>query len=110
MAFHWYIDIEESPASGAKTFSAGPIAMEPDEDVTVTSLVDRINTVFLNIYQNGGHDNLYTMSAKLEPISPVGEISNDNEINLAAVNNHYDLVRSNQQFIVHYRIENTLSR
>jgi|6_EtaG_2_1085325.scaffolds.fasta_scaffold00772_7 hypothetical protein len=62
MGFHWYIDVTEP---GRASFSAGPIILANDENMSVSAFVEMVNTAFLNVYENDIHDTLYTMSARL---------------------------------------------
>ena len=63
MGFHWYIDIEESAGTN---FSAGPIIFTPDQTMTVSAFVDKVNTAFLNVYAE--HGTLYSISARILPL------------------------------------------
>lgn len=66
MGFHWYIDIDEE--NTGKSFSAGPIILAPDQTLTVPEFVEMVNTAFLNAYEGGIHDALYTIAARIEPM------------------------------------------
>ena len=66
MGFHWYIDIDEE--NTGKSFSAGPIILTPDQPLKVPDFVEMVNTAFLNAYEDGIHDALYTMAARIEPM------------------------------------------
>ena len=70
MGFHWYIDIDEE--NTGKSFSAGPIILTPNEQMTVSQFVDKVNTVFLNAYEDGVHDALYTIAARIQPMHGSG--------------------------------------
>ena len=107
MGYHWYIDVEES--SGTK-FSAGPIVMQQDEQLSVTSFVTRVNQAFLNIYEDGLHDTLYTLKARLRPLPyPASNQSGPQTISLGAINT-WNNMRDQRQFVVEYRVENNASR
>jgi hypothetical protein len=66
MGFHWYIDIDEETTG--KSFSAGPIILAPDEQMTVSQFVDKVNAAFLNVYEDSIHDTLYTIAARIQPM------------------------------------------
>jgi hypothetical protein len=67
MGFHWYIDVDEPGQS--KSFSAGPIILSDGETMNVPAFVQKVNQAFLNVYENGTHDLLYVISARLLPLS-----------------------------------------
>lgn len=66
MGFHWYIDIDEEATE--KSFSAGPIILSPNQPLEVPDFVAMVNTAFLNVYEDGIHDTLYTMAARIQPM------------------------------------------
>ena len=63
MGFHWYIDIEEEQTG--KKFSAGPIVLESNQNMNVGAFVDKVNTAFLEVFESGVHDTLYTLGARM---------------------------------------------
>ena len=99
MGYHWYVDVEE--ASGTK-FSAGPVVMGVDEQLTVTQFVERVNQAFLDIYEDGLHDTLYTLTARLVPL-PAPDSANKSWAT-------WNVMRSQRQFVIQYRVENQAAR
>jgi hypothetical protein len=71
MGFHWYIDIDEE--NTGLSFSAGPIVLQPNQPLKVPAFVEMVNAAFLNVYEDGIHDALYTMAARIQPMSSVGQ-------------------------------------
>ncbi len=71
MGFHWYIDIDEE--STGLSFPRGPIVLQPNQPLKVPAFVEMVNAAFLNVYEDGIHDALYTMSARIQPMSGVGQ-------------------------------------
>lgn len=99
MGYHWYIDVEE--ASGTK-FSAGPVVMGVDEQLTVTQFVERVNQAFLDVYEDGFHDTLYTLAARLLPLPSPGALDKSWAT--------WNSMRGQRNFVVQYRVENQASR
>ena len=67
MGFHWYIDIEEEQPT--KKFSAGPIVLEQNQNMNVGAFVDKVNAAFLEVFETGVHDTLYTLGARMAALA-----------------------------------------
>jgi len=114
MNFYWYIDIAEnsfdvsqgdpdtSPVTTgtalASTFSVGPIEFSPDENLSVYTFIERVQTAFEAAYENGIAPRLYHITARVRPIAPPAPGSPSVE----SVN----LGRASRELAIEYRIYN----
>ena len=94
--FNWYIDIEEDLGGSVNLFTAGPVVLRDEQNYTVNEFIDKINTAFSEAYAEGRSTTLYTITARIVPMSPT--IGSGMVVQTSM---GYPLAEDTRQFLVH---------
>jgi hypothetical protein len=103
--FNWYIDIEEDMGGSFNLFTAGPVVLQDDQQYTVSEFINKINTAFSEAYAAGRSSSLYSLTARILPMSPVIGDGYYAQTSMA-----WPLAEQTRQFLIQYQVSNLDSR